>query len=100
MPPVDAVTRDDLAYVRVHGRNTEGYLKGKTVAERFGWEYTDEELHEIKRRAEAMAEDAVSVHVSFNNNRGRDAPTSARRFRQLLGQDPGPPAEEPQLKIG
>jgi uncharacterized protein YecE (DUF72 family) len=100
MPRVDAVTRDDLAYIRCHGRNTEGYLKGKSVAERFGWEYTDEELAEIKQRAEAMAEDAVSVHVAFNNNRGRDAPTSARRFRQLLGQDPGPPAEEAQLKIG
>jgi uncharacterized protein YecE (DUF72 family) len=100
MPPFDAVTRDDLAYVRVHGRNTEGYLKGKTVAERFGWEYSDEELEEIKKRAEAMAEEGVSVHVAFNNNRGRDAPTSARRFRQLLGQDPGPPPEEPQLRIG
>jgi uncharacterized protein YecE (DUF72 family) len=103
MPPVDAVTRDDLGYVRVHGRNTEGYLKGKTVAERFGWEYTDEELEGIKKRAEKMAEDAVSVHVAFNNNRGRDAPTSARRVRQLLGQDPGPPAPGPpqaQLKMG
>jgi uncharacterized protein YecE (DUF72 family) len=100
MPPVDAVTRDDLAYVRVHGRNTEGYLKGRTVAERFGWEYSDEELQEIKQRAEAMAEDAIAVHVAFNNNRGRDAPTAGRRFRQLLGQDPGPPAEEAQLRIG
>ena len=26
-PPIDAVTRDDLAYVRMHGRNAEGYLK-------------------------------------------------------------------------
>jgi uncharacterized protein YecE (DUF72 family) len=100
MPPIDAVTRDDLAYLRAHGRNTEGYLKGKSVAERFGYEYSDEELEEIKTRAERMAEDAASVHVAFNNNRGRDAPTSARRFRQLLGQDPGPPAEEPQLRIG
>src|SRR5436190_13706511 len=100
MPPVDAVTRDDLAYMRAHGRNTEGYLTGKSVAERFGWEYTDEELEEIRQRAEAMAEEAVAVHVAFNSNRGRDAPTSARRFRQVLGQDPGPPPEEAQLKIG
>jgi uncharacterized protein YecE (DUF72 family) len=103
MPPVDAVTRDDLAYLRVHGRNTEGYLKGKTVAERFGWEYKDEELEEIKQRAEKMAEEAVGVHVAFNNNRGQDAPTSARRFRQLLGQNPGPPTPPPagaQLKLG
>ena len=29
MPPVDAVTRPDLAYLRLHGRNAEGYLSGQ-----------------------------------------------------------------------
>ena len=88
MPPVDAVTRDDLAYMRAHGRNAEGYMHGSTVAERFGWEYSDEELEEIAGRASAMAEQAHEVHVMFNNNRGADAPSSAQRFRQLLGQQP------------
>jgi uncharacterized protein YecE (DUF72 family) len=100
MPPVDAVTRDDLAYLRAHGRDTEGYLKGKSVAERFGWTYSDEELEEIKERAETMAEEASAVHVQFNNNRRDDAPSAARRFRELVGQDPGPPPEDSQLKIG
>ena len=50
MPPIDAVTRDDLAYVRIHGRNTDGYMTGKTVAERFGWRYEDRELEEIGER--------------------------------------------------
>ena len=58
MPPIDAATRDDLAYVRIHGRNTQGYLNGKTVAERFGWRYEDEELEEIGGRARALAESA------------------------------------------
>ena len=84
MPPVDAVTTDSLAYMRAHGRDAEGYMHGKTVAERFGWEYTDEQLEEIAGRARAMAEDAHEVHVMFNNNRGADAPTSATRFRQLI----------------
>ena len=100
MPPIDAVTRDDLAYMRMHGRNTEGYLTGKSVAERFAYDYSDAELEEIAARAKGMAEDAVSVHVLFNNNRGADAPTSARRFRQLIGQDPGPEPEAPQLTLG
>jgi len=102
MPPVDAVTRDDLAYLRVHGRNAEGYLKGRTVAERFGWEYSDTELEEITGRAQALAETAGIVNVMFNNNRGADAPTSARRARILLGQDPGPePDRAPaQLELG
>jgi uncharacterized protein YecE (DUF72 family) len=90
MPPVDAVTRRDVAYMRMHGRDTDGYLKGKTVAERFGWIYSDDELKEIAARAQGLAEDAGQVHVAFNNNRGSNAPDSARRFRELIGQDPGP----------
>jgi uncharacterized protein YecE (DUF72 family) len=100
MPPIDAVTRDDVAYMRAHGRNTEGYMTGRSVAERFAWRYEDDELEEIAGRAHALAEQAGEVHVLFNNNRGDDAPTAAARFRALLGQDPGPPAEDPQLELG
>jgi len=99
MPALDAVTRDDLAYVRIHGRNLEGYMHGKTVAERFGWIYGDHELREIEGRVRGLAEEAAEVHVLFNNNRDDDAPTAARRFRVLLGQDPGPPPEDPQLSL-
>ena len=99
MPPLDAVTRDDLAYLRLHGRNAEGYLRGKTVAERFGWKYSDDELGEVEKRVEGLAEQAGEVHVLFNNNRGDDAPTSAQRFMSLLGQDPGPPPAESQLRL-
>jgi uncharacterized protein YecE (DUF72 family) len=99
MPPIDAATRDDLAYVRIHGRNVDGYLHGQSVAERFGWIYGDGELKEIEARVRRLAEDAGEVHVFFNNNRDDDAPTAARRFRALLGQDPGPPAEDAQLRL-
>jgi uncharacterized protein YecE (DUF72 family) len=93
---LDAITSDDLAYLRLHGRNTEGYLKGKSVAERFAWRYDDEELEEIADRVHGMAEQAGEVHVAFNNNRGDDAPTAAQRFRALLGQAP---AGEEQLRL-
>jgi uncharacterized protein YecE (DUF72 family) len=99
MPAVDAVTRDDLAYVRLHGRDTHGYLTGKSVAERFGWVYGDEELEEVAGRVRGLAEQAGEVHVLFNNNRDDDAPSAARRFRALLGQDPGPPPDDGQLKL-
>lgn len=99
MPPVDAVTRDDFAYVRLHGRNTQGYLTGRSVAERFGWVYSDEELEEVAGRVGRLAEQAGEVHVMFNNNRDDDAPTAASRFRELIGQDPGPPPEDPQLRL-
>jgi uncharacterized protein YecE (DUF72 family) len=100
LPPVDAVTSEELAYLRAHGRNTEGYLRGKTVAERFGWRYADEELEEIGGRARELAEEADEVHLMFNNNRGDDAPTAAQRMRSLLGQEPAPAGEPDQLELG
>src|SRR5918999_3826824 len=100
MPPIDAVTRSDRAYMRMHGRNTEGYMRGRTVAERFGWVYSDDELEEVRGRAEALAERASNVQALFNNNARDDAPKAARRLRELLGQDPGPGVEEPQLSLG
>ena len=96
MPPLDAVTSDRLGYVRAHGRNTEGYLTGRSVAERFAWRYSDDELEEIGGRVRSLAEQAGEVHVAFNNNRGDDAPTAAQRFRVLLGQAP---PEEEQLSL-
>jgi uncharacterized protein YecE (DUF72 family) len=93
---LDVVTSDSLAYLRLHGRNGDGYLKGKSVAERFGWRYDDEELEEVAERVAGLAERAGEVHVAFNNNRGDDAPTAAQRFRALLGQAP---AGDEQLSL-
>ncbi len=96
MPPLDALTNPARAYLRAHGRNAKGYLTGRSVAERFAWQYTDAELEEIAGRARSMAESAGEVHVAFNNNRGDDAPTAAQRFRALLGQEV---PEDPQLTL-
>ena len=90
MPPIDAVTNRRLAYLRAHGRNARGYMSGRTVAERFDYDYSDAELEEIAERARTLADDADEAHVLFNNNARELAPKAARRMRQLLGQDPGP----------
>jgi uncharacterized protein YecE (DUF72 family) len=86
MPPVDAVTNPALAYIRAHGRNAEGYVRGRSVAERFAYRYPDAELEEIGARARELAERAGQVRLHFNNNRGSDAPVAAERMRELLGQ--------------
>ena len=92
MPPLDAVTRPGLAYFRAHGRNLEGYTRGRSVAERFGYEYADEELEEIGDRVRELASRAGQARLMFNNNRGADAPRAAARMRELLGQTAGAPA--------
>jgi len=89
-PAIDAVTDERLAYMRCHGRNTEGYLHGRSVAERFDYEYSGEEIAEIGDRARKLADEAEQVHVMFNNNARELAPKAARALREHLGQDPGP----------
>jgi uncharacterized protein YecE (DUF72 family) len=84
MPPLDAVTDPRLAYLRAHGRNAEGYIRGRSVAERFAWRYSDEELEEIRGRVQELASQTEEVRVMFNNNRGSDAPVAAERFKTLI----------------
>jgi uncharacterized protein YecE (DUF72 family) len=84
MPPLDIVTSPDLAYLRAHGRNTHGYLYGKTVAERFDYDYSESELEEIATRAAHLAESASEVHVLYNNNKGNYALRAAGRTRAIV----------------
>jgi uncharacterized protein YecE (DUF72 family) len=82
MPREDAVTRADLAYLRAHGRNTEGYVRGRSAAERFNYAYSDAELRELAARAQALAEDAERVACVLSN--GGQALKSALALRELL----------------
>ncbi len=94
-PLVPAVTTPRLAYLRMHGRNTDTWYKRvKTTGERFNYLYSEEELSELAIIARQLAENAVEVHVIFNNNMADYAVTNARSMMRLLGLDA--PEENPQ----
>ena len=96
MPAVDLVTSPTLAYLRLHGRDAHAYLTGKTVAERFKYDYSDAELEGVAARVEALTKQADEVYVLFNNNHGDFAPKAAERFRRILGQEvTAPPSLSP-----
>jgi uncharacterized protein YecE (DUF72 family) len=87
LPSVDAVTTERLAYLRCHGRDADRYMRGRSVAERFDYDYSGKELEEIGERARGLAGDAEQVHVMFNNNARDLAPKAAYRMRKdVLGQ--------------
>ena len=89
MPPIVEVTSPDLAYLRLHGRNANTWQGSRTVAERFDWQYSDEELAEWVGPVMVMAERAREVAVVFNNNHGDFALRSAARFGGMLRDDQG-----------
>jgi uncharacterized protein YecE (DUF72 family) len=86
VPNVDAVTHDRIAYLRAHGRNARGYMTGRSVPERFDYEYPEPELREIAGRVEGLAEEAQEVRTMFNNNNSDYAPRAAQQLREILGQ--------------
>jgi len=87
MPPdLNEITKSELAYLRLHGRDARAYTTGKTVASRFNYDYSDDEIGEVAQRARGLAREAKEVHVVFNNNARDFAPHAAARMRGALGQ--------------
>jgi uncharacterized protein YecE (DUF72 family) len=85
LPSLAAATHD-VAYVRFHGRNwkTWNIRNAKSSAERFDWNYSEDELAEWVEPLEGLAAQAREVYALFNNNRNDYAPQSARVLRRLL----------------
>jgi uncharacterized protein YecE (DUF72 family) len=94
---LDEVTNPRISYLRLHGRDAEAYLRGKTVAERFYYDYSDDEIAEVAERAENLARKSESVNIVFNNNALDFAPHAALRLRAALGQIARGPARQPDL---
>ena len=90
MPPIVEVTCPELAYLRLHGRNAATWQGSRTVAERFDWQYSDEELGEWLGPVLDMAGRAQEVAVVFNNNHGDFALRSAARFGEMVRQSRRP----------
>jgi uncharacterized protein YecE (DUF72 family) len=94
---VDEVTNSDVAYLRLHGRNAKGYITGKTVAARFDYDYSDDEIAETAQRSTKLAREVRELHVIFNNNNLDYAPRAALRLRKVLGQIIKTPAQTAEL---
>ena len=94
---VDEVTNSNVAYLRLHGRNAKAYLTGKTVAARFDYDYTDNEIAEVAQRSTKLAREAREMHVIFNNNNLDYAPRAALRLRKALDQIVQIPAQTAEL---
>jgi uncharacterized protein YecE (DUF72 family) len=94
---MNEVTNAKVAYLRLHGRNAKAYITGKTVAARFDYDYSDDEIAETAERSRKLAREARELHVIFNNNNLDYAPRAALRLRKALGQIVKTPAQTAEL---
>ncbi len=86
-PPIEGLfvgpwkTFGSFNYVRLHGRNKEGWEDYKT---RYLYDYSDEELQEIARKIKNL--EPLTTLVFFNNTPQGNAPKNALRLMELLNQ--------------
>jgi len=93
IPTVQALT-NEIAYVRLHGRNADTWNKrGGSAAERFDYLYSEDELAEWVGPLRELSEQAEQAYAFFNNNatspdghggRMAQAAANAKALQQLL----------------
>ncbi|MBA7692686.1 hypothetical protein ES703_101253 [subsurface metagenome] len=84
VPPIAEAT-SDIGLVRFHGRNREMWeKKGASVAERFNYLYTEDELRKWVPRIRELASKTRQLHVLFNNCYQDKAVVNARQVRLML----------------
>jgi uncharacterized protein YecE (DUF72 family) len=85
VPPVLAATAD-LAVVRFHGHNDDGWESGD-IYRRFGYLYSEAEMAQWAPKIRQLAESAATTHVLLNNCYRNYAQVNARQLAGLLAAD-------------
>ena len=101
LPSPGMVTHPGFFYLRLHGRNADGWRSGR-MQQQFDYDYTEAELREwTDARIPAMADRARRGFVFFNNHVRGQAPRNAETLMALLAarglpcKAPDPPSEAP-----
>lgn len=85
--PLVATTSAQLAYLRLHGRNTRGW---QGHSGRYDYDYSTDELVGFAETVEQLATSAKQVHVMFNNN---EQGAGTRNALVLVGMLRGEPPD-------
>jgi uncharacterized protein YecE (DUF72 family) len=88
VPAIWETTRDDIAVVRLHGRNEAAWNKRGIAASsgRFIYEYSDEEAEALAKQIAALARRVSETHVLLNTNYQDQGVNNARRLGAALGK--------------
>ncbi len=87
IPIITAATSKQATYVRMHGRNVDGWHKSSDPnwrKLRYLYKYSTEELTEWRDRLLEIQNQSEHVYVVFNNNSAGDATPNAKELIELL----------------
>jgi uncharacterized protein YecE (DUF72 family) len=82
LPPTGTTFTTEPAYIRLHGRNKEGWYEGRD--ERYTWKYKKGELDGILEKVKKLVLKSDEVMVIFNNHPLGNAAINAAEFVEIL----------------
>jgi len=82
VPPVVAATSPELAVVRFHGHSAK--WTSKNIQEKYGWDYSRDELSGWAPKLRELADQAATTQVLMNNCHGDNAQRNATTLIELL----------------
>jgi uncharacterized protein YecE (DUF72 family) len=82
LPPNKIIFTSEPGYIRLHGRNSEGWYKGAN--ERYTYKYSSKELSDWLRKVKKMVVKADKLFVFFNNHPFGYAALNAAEFIEIL----------------
>jgi uncharacterized protein YecE (DUF72 family) len=93
IPAVWEVTNEDLALLRLHGRNHATWNIAGSVAssQRFNYDYNDDELAGLATQIYEISRAVAKTHVVFNNNYEDQGQRNARTMDGMLSRLDLPP---------
>ena len=89
IPPVLAAT-SDISVVRFHGHSDN--WTSRDIYEKFGYDYSDEELRSWAPKLAELSEETAETHVLMNNCYSDYAQRNGKRLLDLLTDDTDGPA--------
>lgn len=84
---VPAVTAK-IAYIRFHGRSLFWNLKGATTSQKYGYDYSEDELRSFISAIAGLAQRAETVFLMFNNH-GSPSVKNASALKRLVSPKQG-----------
>jgi uncharacterized protein YecE (DUF72 family) len=87
-PRLDIVTNPQLFYLRLHGRNSQGWRSGN-MQKQFDYNYSETELKALAEFiSNTLGPAADTGAVFFNNHVRGQAPNNCRRLLKMLSLHP------------
>lgn len=93
IPLVPVATSGEVAYVRLHGRNAQGWSGDRE--QRYAYDYSQSELEAMADIVRSLSRESREVHVLFNNNSTGAGTVNAQQLAKILGVAPSTTLEEP-----